>query len=180
MIKQRIPLLTVEMYNKLPDQTVEILNRIITEVNDNQGDITELTNAIIMIQNQIKNLPTPTPSGEWTQLMYFDLNRMGNTPGWCLQNTREGFGIATGHFGSARLDMESQIANGTLHAGTPPSDISVPIYYDNSIPEGHVCVWDHGRVYSDKVQYANINAVDSGYAGWGELCDGTRVVEKVS
>ena len=178
MTKQRIPLITTEMYRHLPDQTTEILNRLINDVNEYQDDITELTNAIIMLRKMIKDLPTPTPSGEWNQLLYFDPNRMGHTAGMCLQNTREGFGITSGTFPSARADMNSQIANGTLHAGYPPSDIAVPIYYDNSVPDGHAAAWDHGKVYSDGVQYANIDAIDAGYAGWGELCDGARVVEK--
>lgn len=176
MAKQRIPLLTTEVYSRFPDQATEIINRLVYEVNDYQRQITEITNAIILLQKEVKNIqPCPVP-GDWIQELQFNLQNMGNTPNMCLQNTRLGFGIQTGHFASARADMESQIANGTLHPGLPPSGIAVPIYYNNSIPDGHVAVWDHGRVYSDKVEYPNINAVDSGYAGWGELCDNTRVV----
>ena len=184
MVKQRIPLLTVEMYQKLPDQTVEVLNRLIAEINDNQLDLLEITNAIIAIRKQIKNLePTPpTPTGQWQQVLNFVLANMGTTQGMCLQNTRLGFGIQTATFGSARLDMESQIANSTLHAGTPPADIAVPIYYSNFniTPDGHVAVWDHGTVYSDGVYYPSIDAVTSNYTGWGELCDGVRVVTPAS
>ena len=179
-MKQRIPLITPEMYRNLPDQTTEILNRLITEVNDRQSDITELTNAIIALRKQVKNLgPTPpTPTGEWQQVLDFVLANMGTTQGLCLQNTRLGFGIQTGTFPTARADMESQIANGTLHAGTPPADIAVPIYYSNFeiVQAGHVAVWDHGTVYSDGAYYPSIEAVTSNYTGWGELCDGTRVV----
>lgn len=183
MYKQRIPFLTTEMYRQLPDQTVELINRLVTEVNDWHGKVCEIENTIVVLQQEIANLPTPTPptpTGEWSQILTFNVLNMGSVPGLCLQNTREGFGILSGTFPSARADMESQIANGTLHAGTPPIDISVPLYYNNSIAGGHACVWDHGKVYSDKVLYASIDAVDSGYAGWGELCDGVRVVEKIS
>ena len=174
-----IPLLTTEEFRQFPDQTTEILNRLITEVNDRRNEIVELTNAIIVLQNQVKNLgPSPTPTGEWEQVLNFDLNAMGNTPYHCLQNTREGFHISTGTFLTARADMESQIANGTLHAGTPPADIAVPIYYDNIYAEGHVAVWDHGVVYSDKQYYGSIEDVTNGYTGWGELCDGVRVVTR--
>lgn len=180
MNKQRIPFITPEMYRQLPDQTTEVLNRLIEEVNNYRANMLEMTNAIIDLRKQIKELgPCPAP-GDWIQERQFNLENMGNTPTMCLQNTRLGFGIQTGHFPTARADMESQIANGTLHSGLPPSGIAVPIYYDNSIAEGHVAVWDHGRVYSDKVEYPNINAVDSGYAGWGELCDNTRVVSPVN
>ncbi len=178
MAKQRIPNITPDMYRNLPDQTTEILNRLIYDVNDFQAQLTEITNAIIVLQKEIKNIqpgPGPTPSG-WTQLLQFNPNNMGTTQGMCLQNTREGFGIPNGHFQTAREDMESQILNGTLHSGYPPNDIAVPIYYNNSLTAGHVAVWDHGNVYSDGVQYASINSVDAGYMGWGELCDNTRVV----
>lgn len=180
MNKQRIPFITPEMFRELPDQTTEIINRLVTEVNDLELSNIELTNAIIALRKAIKNpTPGPTPSG-WTQLLQFDPNNMGDTQGLCLQNTREGFGIPSGTFATARADMESQMLNGTLHAGYPPLGIAVPIYYNNSLEAGHVAVWDHGVVYSDKRQCASIEAVDSGYMGWGELCDGVRVVEKVS
>lgn len=182
MNRQRIPFITTEMYRQLPDQTTEILNSLITEVNSYKEDYIELANAILDIRKQIKDLPTPTPtpSGEWTQIMAFNVLNMGSVQGMCLQNTRLGFGIQSGTFPTARADMESQMQNGTLHAGVPPASIAVPIYYNNSLEAGHVAVWDHGVVYSDKVRYDSIDAVDRGYMGWGEFCDGVRVVEKSS
>ena len=180
----KIPRVNPVIKKELPNQFCEILNRVIDRTNDLDGldkTLEEINKTLASLQEQIDALqPTPpTPTGEWTQILQFDIANMGNTPGWCLQNTREGFGIATGTFASARADMESQIANGTLHSGTPPLDVAVPIYYNNAHPDGHVCVWDHGLVYSDKRLCASIDAVDSGYAGWGELCDGTRVVQHV-
>ena len=180
MAKQRIPYITTEMYRQLPDQTTEILNRVISDVNDYQAALVEMTNAIISLQKQIKNIqpgPTPTP-GDYRQILQFELSRMGTEQGMCLQNTRLGFGITSWTFPGARADMESQMANGTLHSGTPPMDISVPIYYNNTNVNGHVAVWDKGKVYSDGNEYPSIEAVDVGYMGWGELCDGVRVVEK--
>lgn len=178
MAQQLIPLITPDMYRNLPDQTTEILNRLIVEVNESRMARQELENAIIVLQQEVKNVqPCPTP-GDWDQLLLFNVDNMGTTPGMCLQNTRLGFGIAVGHFPTARADMESQIANGTLHEGTPPSDIAVPIYFANYewTPGGHVAAWDHGRVYSDGVEYPSINSVASNYMGWGELCDNARVV----
>lgn len=184
MNRQLIPLISPEMYRNLPDQTTEILNRLIVEVNSYRGNITELTNAVIVLQNQVKALEPapPTPTGEWQQVLNFVLANMGTTQGLCLQNTRLGFGIQTGTYSTARADMESQIANSTLHAGTPPADIAVPIYYSNFdyTPDGHVAVWDHGIVYSDGVYCPSITAVASNYTGWGELCDGVRVVAPTS
>lgn len=176
-----IPLLTTEMYRDLPDQTVEILNRLIAEANEYRLERMELTNAIIVLQKQVKALqptpPTPpTPTGNWIQDVAFNVANMGTTPGLCLGNVQQGFGFAYGSYNSAREDMEAQIANGTLHAELPPADIAVPIYYNNSMAAGHVAVSDHGIIYSDGVMYGSIDAVTSGYRGWGELVGGHRVV----
>ena len=181
MIQQRIPFITPEMFRDLPDQTTEILNRLITEVNDNQTKLTEISNTLIVLRQMIAEMPQPTPptpTGEWQQVLNFVLANMGTVQGECLKNTRLGFGIQTGTYLTARADMESQIANSTLHAGIPPADIAVPIYYSNFniVAAGHVAVWDHGTVYSDGVYYPSIDAVTSNYTGWGELCDGVRVV----
>lgn len=180
----KIPRVNPVIKKELPNQFCEILNRVIDRTNDLDGldkTLKEINKTLVSLQEQIDALqPTPpTPTGEWTQLLNFDISNMGDVPGMCLQNTRLGFGISSGTFPTARADMESQIANGTLHSGTPPVDISVPIYYNNSIAAGHVAVWDHGIVYSDKRMYASIDAVDGGYAGWGELCDGQRVVQHI-
>lgn len=180
----KIPRVNPVIKKELPNQFCEILNRVIDKVNALDGieqKLNDISKTLTSLQTQIDELqPTPpTPTGEWVQTLTFDIANMGSIPGLCLQNTRQGFGIQSGTFPTARADMESQIANGTLHSGTPPVDVSVPIYYNNSIPAGHVAVWDHGIVYSDKRMYASIDAVDAGYAGWGELCDGMRVVEHV-
>lgn len=118
---------------------------------------------------------------EWTQIRAFYPSAMGTTPGWCLQNSREGFLIPYGTFPTARADMESQQANGTLHSGTPPDYIAVPIYFANYniTVAGHVAVWDHGTVWSDGVQFPSIDSVTNSYVGWGELCDGARVVQHI-
>lgn len=180
----KIPRVNPVIKKELPNQFCEIMNRVIDKVNALDGIELKLDNinkTLASLQAQIDELQPapPTPTGEWTQALNFDVSNMGSTPGMCLQNTRLGFGIQSGTFPTARADMESQIANGTLHSGTPPVDVSVPIYYNNSIDAGHVAVWDHGIVYSDKRMYASIDAVDAGYTGWGELCDGMRVVEHV-
>lgn len=183
MNKQRIPFITPEMFRELPDQTTEIINRLITEVNDLELSNIELTNAIIALRKAIKNLgPTPTPTGDWRQLVPFDIQHMGHEQGMCLKNVCLGFGFVGGIYTSAREDMEAQIANGTLHAGTPPADIAVPIYYSNFYysVDGHAAVWDHGTVYSDGVEYPSIDAVTTNYTGWGELVNSHRVVERAS
>lgn len=123
-----------------------------------------------------------TPPASWTQVRAFNLANMGTDPGWCLRNCCLGFGITGGGFPNARADMNSQKANGTLHdaKGYPPSDIQVPVYIDTGTADGHVVVWDKGTVYSDGTKITNglsyygLNNI----WGWGELCGGTRVVQK--
>ena len=122
------------------------------------------------------------PSDEWLQIRTFNLANMGTTPGWCLMNCRLGFGINTGTYANARTDMNAQRANGTLHdAGqNPPAYIQVPVYIDTGVADGHVVVWDRGTVYSDGVLIPDGLAY-YGMAniwGWGELCDGARVVRR--
>lgn len=119
----------------------------------------------------------PTPADEWIQYRNFNPANMGTRAGYCLQNCRLGFGIMTGYFPSARADMNSQRANGTLHTDLPPpANIAVPVYCESGTPNGHVVVWDHGTVYSDgKIVKKGLSAWATVY-GWGELCDGRRVV----
>lgn len=184
----KIPRVNPMMKKQTPNQFCEIINKLVDKSNDLEVLEATLTKTfatidktLVSLQEQIDEIrPTPpTPTGDYIQVKQFDISKMGNTPGMCLQNTRLGFSIPTGTFPTARADMESQISNGTLHEGTPPSDISVPIYFANYsfTPAGHVAVWDHGIVYSDKRMYASIDAVAPNYTGWGELCDGVRVVE---
>lgn len=112
----------------------------------------------------------------WQQVKQFNISQMGRKTDWCLQNCRLGFGIKTGHFDSAKADMDSQWKNGTLHnISTLPKNCAVPVYVDTSSPYEHVVVVDHGVWYSDGIKIKPISKV----YGWGELCDGVRVVEKV-
>lgn len=152
---------------------------------DNSGSVSVTltsTREIASVSYEGQN-PNPVyPSAtEWAQVRAFYPADMGTTAGWCLQNTRLGFHIYSGTYASARADMESQEANGTLHSGTPPDYIAVPIYFKNYwwTSAGHVAAWDHGRIYSDGVEYPSIDSVATDYAGWGELCDGARVVQHI-
>lgn len=111
----------------------------------------------------------------WKQVKKFDPKKMGKEPGWCLQNCRLGFGIKTGKFASAKADMESQRKNGTLHTGNPPVNVSVPVYVDSPSKYEHVEVCDYTQYYSDGKKVNQPKKV----FGWGELCDGVRVVKYV-
>lgn len=112
----------------------------------------------------------------WQQVKNFSPSKMGKQAGWCLQNCRLGFGIQNGTFYSARDDMESQIKNGTFHKGLPPNNIAVPVYCDTASEFEHVIVADKGTYYSDGY-ITNPNYFK--IFGWGEKCDGQRVVKWV-
>lgn len=124
---------------------------------------------------------------EWEQVRYFYPSAMGTTPGWCLQNCRKGFLIPSGTFPNAVSDMQSQRNNGTLHpfngaTETPPPYISCPVYINIAgVADGHVCVWHQGTIWNDGYTVAKFTDM-GGYIevwGWGELCDGTRVVQHI-
>lgn len=113
----------------------------------------------------------------YIQVRTFNPSKMGKRDGWCLMNARLGFGIANGKFPSAKADMESQRANGTLHPiSTLPTDCAVPVYLNTTSPYEHVEVCVNGKTwYSDgKIVKAPAKSI---IFGWGELCDGVRVVK---
>ena len=112
----------------------------------------------------------------YKQVRNFNPASMGTAYGWCLQNARLGFGIQKGTFPSAKADMEYQRSHGTLHTSTPPSNCAVPVYIDTTSPYEHIMVCDHGTWYSD----GRVVGKPSGIFGWGEFCDGVRVVEKTT
>lgn len=133
--------------------------------------------------SKIEQLTTPLPLEEWEQVRDFYPADMGTTPGWCLQNCRLGFHIYSGTYASAMADMQAQAVGGTLHSfvDSPPDYIACPVYMYTGIAEGHVVVWDHGTIYSDGTIYPSFSSIPGWQYnyGWGELCDGTRVVQHV-
>lgn len=113
----------------------------------------------------------------YIQVRKFNLSQMGTREGWCLMNTRLGFGIKTGKFASAKADMESQRANGTLHPlATIPKNCTVPVYLNTSSPSEHVEVCVNGKTWYSDGKKVNQPAKSIVF-GWGELCDGVRVVK---
>lgn len=112
----------------------------------------------------------------WQQVLSFNISKMGTKKGWCLLNTRLGFGINKGTYASAKADMLAQKAKGTLHPLPVPTNISVPVYVDTISVYEHIMVCDHGNYYSDGKKVAQPAHI----FGWGELCDGVRVVKWVA
>lgn len=112
----------------------------------------------------------------YEQVLGFYPKDMGKQKGWCLQNCRLGFHIYTPHYASAKAAMDAAKRNGTYHAGTPPNNISVPVYISTSSKNGHVCVWDKGAWWNDGKRVGSMGGV----LGWDEMMDGTRVVKFAS
>lgn len=112
----------------------------------------------------------------YEQVLGFYPKDMGKQKGWCLQNCRLGFHIYTPHYASAKAAMTAAKKNGTYHAGTPPNNISVPVYISTSSANGHVCVWDKGAWWNDGKRVGSMGGV----LGWDEMMDDTRVVKVAS
>ena len=113
---------------------------------------------------------------DYEQVSSVNIKAMGKKKGWCLQNCRLVFGFATGRYASAKADMLSQRAGGTLHSmDTLPTNVVVPVYVDSTSKYEHVIISYYGTFYEDGYKI-NRNKY-SKYFGWGELCDGRRVVK---
>lgn len=115
----------------------------------------------------------------YEQVLDFEPKRMGKVKGYCEQNARQGFGIKTGHYASAKADMLAQKKAGTLHPfNTLPKNVAVPVYIDTPSKYEHVKVSDKGVWWEDGKKSSAPKA--SEVFGWGELCDNVRVVKVAS
>lgn len=113
----------------------------------------------------------------WKQVKDFNINKMGTTPGYCLQNVRLGFDIPP-LYPDAKTAMEANKNAGTLHPMSEiPTNVAVPVFCDTASVYEHVIVDDHGTYYSDGKKVTNPQAFV--YFGWGETLNGVRVVEWV-
>lgn len=114
----------------------------------------------------------------YRQVRKFDPAKMGKRKGWCLANVAKGYEDCYGNPNakeSAKADMESQKAAGTLHdISSLPNNVAVPIYVDTTSKYEHVVVHTaDGKYWEDgKETKAPKNTF-----GWGEYCNGVRVVE---
>lgn len=114
----------------------------------------------------------------WEQVKSFNVKKMGKRKGYCLQNVRLGFGIGS-KYASAKVDMEANKKAGTLHPiSTIPTNVSVPVYVDTSSKYEHIIVCDKGTYYSDGRKLKTTKGLK--FFGWGELCEGVRVVKEVA
>jgi hypothetical protein len=58
-----------------------------------------------------------------------------------------------------------------------PTNVSVPVYMDTTSKYEHIIVCDHGKYYSDGKRLTSIKGLK--FFGWGEMCNGVRVVKYV-
>lgn len=186
---QETPIVGPQVAQFLPyDQATDTMVYFIDYQNSNIKVQTEEQFQVFATRpiTKIEQITTPQPLEEWAQVRDFYPADMGTTPGWCLQNCRLGFHIYSGTYASAMADKNAQASNGTLHPfnvanATPPDYIACPVYMYTGIAEGHVVVWDHGTIYSDGTIYPSFQSIP-GFQyvyGWGELCDGARVVQAI-
>lgn len=111
------------------------------------------------------------------QVKKFNIKKMGKRAGWCLMNCRLGFGINKGTNPSAKADMNFNKRKGTFHdMKSLPFNVAVPVYLDTSSIYEHVVVCDKGIYYSDGRKLKSTKGLK--FFGWGEYCDGVRVVKK--
>lgn len=112
----------------------------------------------------------------YRQLKPFYPKDMGTRKGWCLENVAKGFHIygVPSALPSAKADMEFNKSRGTLHPlNTIPDYVAVPVYLDTASKYEHVEVCDKGTYWSD----GYIASKPSNSFGWGEYCNGVRIVE---
>ncbi len=113
----------------------------------------------------------------WKQLKEFNVKKMGTKKGYCLQNVRLGFGISA-KYPDAKSDMEANKKAKTLHnISTLPKNVSVPVYIDSTSKYEHIIVSDKGTYYSDGKKLTSTKNLK--FFGWGETCNGVRVVEEI-
>lgn len=114
---------------------------------------------------------------KYTQVKKFNPSKMGKRSGWCLANVDQGFGISKGTYPSAKADMEAQRAKGTLHPlSTLPTNCAVPVYINTDSPYEHVEVCVNGKTWYSDGKIIKAPAKSTVF-GWGEFCDGVRIVK---
>lgn len=112
----------------------------------------------------------------YRQLKPFYPKDMGKKKGWCLENVARGYHIygVPSALPSAKADMEFNKARGTLHPlNTIPNNVAVPVYLDTASKYEHIEVCDKGTYWSD----GYVVGKPSNTFGWGEYCNGVRIVE---
>lgn len=119
----------------------------------------------------------------YKQLKPFDQSKAGKKKGYCLQNTRLGYGIVS------KYDNATEAWNHTeQHKDrNVPAGVDIPLFYKYMTGygnEGHINVrLTNGKVWSDGEIFASIEDYEAkkvpDFIGWGESVNGVRVIEYV-
>lgn len=115
----------------------------------------------------------------WQQVRPFNQSTAGKVAGYCLQNVRRGFGIASKYPTATVAWQHAQ-----QHKDPIPGSRDVPLFYTYGT-DGHVNVsLANGQIWSDGNIYANLSDYLSKhpsvhYLGWGESINDVRVLEYV-
>lgn len=111
----------------------------------------------------------------WTQVVSFNLKKMGTEKDMCEKNVRKGYGLPA-KCASAKDDMNYNKKQGALHPmSSIPKNVVVPVFVDSSSPYEHIEVCYYGTYYSDRKRVINPNKQK--FFGWGEFCAKARVVK---
>lgn len=111
----------------------------------------------------------------WTQVVSFNLKKMGTQAGMCEKNVRLGYGLPA-KCASAKDDMNYNKKMGALHPmSSIPKNVVVPVFVDSSSKYEHIEVCYYGTYYSDGKRV--LNPSRQKFFGWGEFCAKARVVK---
>ena len=114
----------------------------------------------------------------WRNTKSFNQSIAGKKKGYCLQNVRLGFGIASKYANAITAWNNTQ-----QHKDRSIPGGDVPLFYTYK-SDGHINVrLANGQIWNDGEIYANLDAYLSGhpavkYLGWGESVNGIRVIEE--
>lgn len=119
---------------------------------------------------------------DYQQLRSANPNVPGKS-GYCLVYVRTAVGVGA-KYGTA---TQAHAATQYRHSGTPPSNISVPLWFKWGTP-GHAALWYKGKVWSTTAQGVKsfnsiqecANYVGAAYLDWSEDINGVRVVQPVA
>ena len=115
----------------------------------------------------------------FTQVLDFNPQKVGKRKGYALHNISLGYCAYKTTFLSARRDAEYQRKTSHLHnLKSLPLDVAVPIYIEMG-SNGHVVVSDHGTIIDSEGIINTLKDLENyNVYGWGEFCDGHRVIKK--
>lgn len=117
----------------------------------------------------------------WQQVIPFNQSKAGKKKGWCLQNNRLGYGIASKYPTAWQAWLHTQQHKNRSF----PKGVTVPLYYSYGT-DGHInqlltngTVWSDGTIYKSIDDYLSKHP-SVHFVGWGESINGVRVIKQVA